>query len=114
MTQCLFCSIVSKQIPATILYEDDSVVAFRDIGPQAPVHFLVIPKRHLTTLNDLVVGDEHLIGHMVLTAQQLAAKEGISESGFRLAMNCNREGGQTVYHIHLHVLGGRGMSWPPG
>lgn len=114
MTECLFCKIATKQIPAQIVYEDESMLAFRDINPQAPTHLLVIPKRHVSTINDLVPADASLVGQMVLTAQRLAVKEGIGESGFRLTMNCNRDGGQTVYHIHLHLLGGRGMHWPPG
>jgi len=111
---CLFCKIGNGEIPANILHQDDQVVAFRDVNPQAPVHALVIPRRHITTLNDLEAGDGALLGHMMMTAQRLAVKEGIADSGFRLVMNCNREGGQTVWHIHLHLLGGRGMHWPPG
>lgn len=111
---CLFCRIAQQQIPATFVHEDDQVVAFRDISPRAPVHLLIIPKQHVTTINDLQPGDAALAGHMLLTAQKLAATEGIAESGYRLVMNCNREGGQTVYHIHLHLLGGRSMHWPPG
>ena len=111
---CLFCKIGNGEIPATILYEDDKVVAFRDVAPQAPVHALVIPRRHIGTLNELDEGDGALLGHMMTTAQRLAVKEGIADSGFRLVMNCNREGGQTVFHIHLHLLGGRSMHWPPG
>lgn len=114
MPDCLFCKIIQKQIPATIVYEDDMVLAFRDINPQAPVHLLVIPKQHVSTANELTVADQSLLGHMVLTAQHLAQTEGIAEKGYRLAMNCNADGGQTVYHVHLHVLGGRGMRWPPG
>lgn len=111
---CLFCKIAQQQIPAQIIHQDDHVVAFRDISPQAPVHALVIPRRHITTLNDIGPDDEGLLGHMVVTAQRIAAQDGIDESGFRLVMNCNREGGQTVYHIHMHILGGRAMHWPPG
>jgi histidine triad (HIT) family protein len=111
---CLFCKIAQQQIPATIIHQDDQVIAFRDISPQAPVHALVIPRRHITTLNDLQPADASLLGHMIITAQKVAAQDGIAESGFRLAMNCNKDGGQTVYHIHLHVLGGRAMHWPPG
>lgn len=111
---CLFCKIGNGAIPATILYEDDRVIAFRDVGPQAPVHALVIPRRHISTLNELEEGDGALLGHMMVTAQRLAVQEGIADSGFRLVMNCNREGGQTVFHIHLHLLGGRSMHWPPG
>jgi histidine triad (HIT) family protein len=111
---CLFCKIAQQQIPAKIIHEDEHVVAFRDISPQAPVHALVIPKRHITTLNDIDPTDAGLLGHMVITAQQIAAQDGIDETGFRLVMNCNRDGGQTVYHIHMHILGGRSMHWPPG
>lgn len=114
MSDCLFCKIASQKIPASIVYEDASILAFRDISPQAPTHILIIPKQHITTLNDLGTEDVPLLGHMVLTAQKLAQMEGIAESGFRLTMNCNRDGGQTVYHIHLHLLGGRAMHWPPG
>jgi len=114
MTDCLFCKIAAKQIPATVVYEDDDVIAFRDIAPQAPVHILTIPKRHVTTLNDATPADAGLLGKLILTAQGLAQKEGIAESGYRVAMNCNRDGGQTVFHIHLHLLGGRAMHWPPG
>lgn len=114
MPDCLFCNIVQKQIPANIVYDDEAMLAFRDVNPQAPVHLLVIPKQHVRTVNDLVAADEVLLGRMVLTAQRLAQAEGIAESGYRLVMNCNSDGGQTVYHIHLHVLGGRGMHWPPG
>lgn len=110
----LFMKIINKEIPADIIYEDDEVLAFRDISPQAPVHFLVIPKMPIATLNDIQPDQAGLIGKMVLTAQQLARDEGIAESGYRLVMNCNEDGGQTVFHIHLHVLGGRGMVWPPG
>lgn len=114
MTDCLFCKIVAQQIPAKIIFEDETVIAFRDINPQAPVHVLVIPKQHLSTLNELQEEHASLAGHMILSAQRLAKTEGIADSGYRLVMNCNNDGGQTVYHIHLHLLGGRGMHWPPG
>jgi histidine triad (HIT) family protein len=114
MPDCLFCKIAQQHIPASIVYDDDEMLAFRDINPQAPVHLLVIPKQHVSTTNELTIADEALLGRMVLTAQRLAQAEGIAESGYRLVMNCNSDGGQTVYHIHLHVLGGRGMHWPPG
>jgi histidine triad (HIT) family protein len=107
---CLFCKIANKQIPADLLYEDDLLVAFRDISPQAPTHVLVIPKLHIGTLNDLTEDNQSLIGKMVMTGQSLAKELGISESGFRLVMNCNEEGGQTVFHIHLHILGGRQLA----
>ncbi|TBW09936.1 histidine triad nucleotide-binding protein [Azotobacter chroococcum subsp. isscasi] len=110
---CLFCKIAAGEIPARKLYEDDQVVAFHDIGPQAPVHFLVIPKQHIATLNDLSEEDRLLAGHMLFTAQRLARELGCEE-GFRVVMNCNEQGGQTVYHIHMHVLGQRQMHWPPG
>lgn len=111
---CLFCKIAEKQIPANLVHEDDRVVAFRDVNPQAPTHILVIPRRHIATTNDLSAADNELVGHMVTTAQRIAAAEGIADSGFRLALNCNADGGQSVYHIHLHLLGGRRMHWPPG
>ncbi|MBD7975879.1 histidine triad nucleotide-binding protein [Serpens gallinarum] len=111
--ECLFCKIITGEIPARILYEDDQVVAFHDVNPQAPVHFLVIPKRHIATLDDLADNDTTLAGHILLTAQRLAAQQGCSQ-GFRVVMNCNEHGGQTVSHIHMHVLGQRQMHWPPG
>ena len=110
---CLFCKIVNGDIPARKLYEDDQVVAFHDIAPQAPVQFLVIPKKHIATLNDMDEDDRALLGHIVYTAQRLAREQGCAE-GFRVVMNCNEQGGQTVYHIHMHVLGQRQMHWPPG
>ena len=111
---CLFCSIAAHTIPADIVYEDDKVVAFRDITPQAPTHILIIPRKHIATLNAIEEADCALLGHMALTAKTLAAQEGFAEQGYRLVMNCNDDGGQTVFHIHMHLLGGRGMSWPPG
>lgn len=111
---CLFCKIIAGEIPSTILFEDEHVIAFRDIQPQAPTHCLIIPRQHIATLNDLTMEDTCLVGHMVQTAKILAAKEGISEKGYRLVFNVNEGGGQAVYHIHLHLLGGRAMHWPPG
>ena len=111
---CLFCKIVAGDIPAHKLYEDDQVIAFNDITPQAPVHFLVIPKKHIATLHDLNEEDDKaLAGHILFTAQRLAEEQGCQE-GFLVVMNCNDLGGQTVYHIHMHVLGQRQMHWPPG
>jgi histidine triad (HIT) family protein len=110
---CLFCKIVAGEIPARKLYEDDRIIAFHDIDPKAPVHFLVIPKKHISTLNDLSEADTALAGHILITAQRLAKEQGCDE-GFRVVMNCNELGGQTVYHIHMHVLGQRQMAWPPG
>jgi len=114
MSDCIFCKIVSGDIPANIVYQDDDVLAFRDLGPQAPVHVLVIPKRHISTINDLQPEDAELIGKMYLAARLIAKQEGMDESGYRCVMNCNADGGQTVNHIHLHVLGKRQMVWPPG
>lgn len=101
---CLFCKIATKTIPADIIFEDDKVVAFEDITPQAPVHVLIIPRVHIATINDL--NDASLAGYLLLTAKTLAVQLGVSESGYRLIMNCNEDGGQTVFHIHLHILGG--------
>ena len=97
-----------------IVYEDDQVIAFRDINPQAPKHLLIIPRKHIATLNDVEQEDQALLGHIMLTAQKIAELEGDLEDGYRVVMNCNRNGGQSVYHIHLHYLGGRQMGWPPG
>ena len=110
---CLFCKIVAGEIPARKLYEDEHVLAFHDIAPQAPLHFLVIPKKHISTLNDLTEEDTALAGHILFTAQRLANEQGC-EAGFRVVMNCNEMGGQTVYHIHMHVMAKRQMTWPPG
>jgi histidine triad (HIT) family protein len=111
---CLFCKIVEKKIPSKILYEDDLCLAFEDINPQAPVHVLVIPKRHFSTALELKEEDRNLAGHLFLIANRIAKEKGIAEKGFRLVLNCNREAGQTIFHLHLHVLGGRPMHWPPG
>ncbi len=111
---CLFCKIVDQTIAADLVYEDERVVAFRDTSPQAPTHLLIIPIRHISTLNDLDEADESLIGHMAVVAKEVAAKEGIAEDGYRLIFNCNAHGGQTVFHIHMHLVGGRQMTWPPG
>lgn len=114
MSDCLFCKMVNGDIEPDVVYEDDQVMAFRDINPQAPLHVLVVPKRHIATLNDLHAGDESLVGRMFLAAQQVAADAQVQERGYRTVMNCNPEAGQSVFHIHLHVLGGRPMAWPPG
>lgn len=114
MTDCLFCKIVAGAIAADKVYEDKEVLAFRDINPQAPVHILIIPKRHIATVNELRSADAALIGGLYLTAKQVAADLGIAESGYRTLINCNKDGGQDVFHIHLHLLGGRRMHWPPG
>jgi histidine triad (HIT) family protein len=114
MDDCLFCKMVSRDIEPDVVYEDEDVLAFRDIGPQAPVHILVIPKRHISTLNDLQAGDAELVGKLTLAAARIAEQEGIAQSGYRTLINANEHGGQTVFHIHLHLLGGRHMGWPPG
>ncbi len=111
---CLFCKIASGEIPAKLVYSDDLVVAFDDINPQAPQHKLIIPRKHIATLNDLAVEDNALIGHMFQTAKKLAHDLKLADDGYRVVMNCNRGGGQMVYHIHAHLLGGRQMTWPPG
>jgi histidine triad (HIT) family protein len=114
MDDCLFCRIASGQIPASIVREDDELVAFNDINPQAPLHALIIPRRHIPTLNDLGTSDEGLIGHMLRFAAAIAAEKGYAARGYRTVFNCNREAGQSVFHIHLHLLAGRGLGWPPG
>ena len=111
---CLFCRIVAGEIPASKVYEDERLFAFNDINPQAPMHVLVVPKRHVATLNDLVAEDDALVGAMVRTAAAIAKEKGYDGPGFRTVFNCNAQAGQTVFHLHLHVLGGRPLSWPPG
>jgi len=112
MTDCLFCKMVAGDIKPDVVFENEDLLAFRDISPQAPVHILIVPKRHIATLNDL--DDGRLAGQLVLTAVKLAEQEGLADDGYRTLFNCNRHGGQAVYHLHLHLLGGRQMSWPPG
>ncbi|MFZ5593213.1 MAG: histidine triad nucleotide-binding protein [Pseudomonadota bacterium] len=114
MPTCLFCKMASGEIKPDIVYENDRVLAFNDINPQAPTHVLVVPKRHITTLNDLQESDAALVGEMFLAARDVAIQTGIADSGYRTVMNCNADAGQSVWHIHLHVLGGRRMNWPPG
>ena len=114
MTDCLFCRIASGEIPASIVYQDERLVAFRDINPQAPVHVLLIPRRHIGTLSDLSPADDGIVGEMVRRAAAIAGELGVSERGYRTVFNCNADAGQTVFHIHLHLLGGRKMAWPPG
>ncbi len=110
---CLFCKILDKEIPAEVIYEDDLAIAFRDINPQAPFHALVIPRRHIHSLNELQPEDREIVGHLVMVASKLAEEHGFADDGYRTLFNCNSHGGQTVYHIHLHVLGGKPMGWPP-
>jgi histidine triad (HIT) family protein len=114
MSDCLFCKIIAGQIPGAIVYQDEELVAFKDINPQAPLHVLLVPRRHIETLNDLVVGDDALVGSMLRRAAALATEGGYADRGYRTVFNCNREAGQTVFHIHLHLLAGRGLTWPPG
>jgi histidine triad (HIT) family protein len=114
VSDCLFCKIIADQIPASIVYQDDRLIAFKDINPQAPMHLLIVPRRHISTLNDLTTQDDGLVGEMVRRAAALAAENGHAERGYRTVFNCNADAGQTVFHIHLHVLGGRKLGWPPG
>jgi histidine triad (HIT) family protein len=114
MTDCLFCKIIEGQIPASLVHSDDRLVAFNDINPQAPTHVLIVPRRHIETLNDLTAGDDGLVGEMVRRAAALARERGFHSGGYRTVFNCNREAGQSVFHIHLHLLGGRRLTWPPG
>ncbi|QLH42724.1 MAG: histidine triad nucleotide-binding protein [Coxiellaceae bacterium] len=114
MTDCIFCKIANGEQPATIVYQDDQVVAFDDLYPKAPFHKLIIPRKHINTLNDANENDTKLLGHMMLVAQKMAMQLGIAEPGYRVLMNCNKGGGQVIYHLHLHLLGGRVMNWPPG
>ncbi len=114
MADCLFCRIIAGEIPATFVHQDEHVVAIRDINPQAPLHVLVIPRRHIATLNDLEAADEGLMGRVVRSAARIATEHGHAEGGYRTVFNCNRLAGQTVFHIHLHLLAGRALAWPPG
>jgi histidine triad (HIT) family protein len=114
MDNCIFCKIAAGEIPADIVYEDETVVAFRDLNPQAPTHILVIPRKHVATLNDVGADDERLVGRMYGAVREIAVAQGIDEPGYRTVINCNDAGGQVVFHVHLHLLGGRRMRWPPG
>ena len=110
----LFTKIINREIEADIVYEDNEIIAFNDINPQAPIHILIVPKKEIRTLNDLEEGDQEIIGKIFLTAKKLAKKLNIDKTGYRTVFNCNEDGGQTVFHIHLHLLGGRQLLWPPG
>lgn len=114
MSEELFLKIIEREIPADIVYETDEVLAFRDINPAAPVHVLIIPKVHIRTMNDIQSGQEALIGKLFTAARLIAAQEGLSDNGYRVVMNCGEQAGQSVFHIHLHLLGGRDLHWPPG
>ena len=114
MADCLFCRIVAGEIPATLIHQDEGVVAFADIRPQAPLHVLIVPRRHVATLNDLTEADDALVGRMLRTAAAIAQAHGYADRGYRTVFNCNGDAGQTVFHLHLHLLAGRGLGWPPG
>ncbi len=114
MSDCLFCKILEGKVPASIVYEDENVLAFEDVNPQAPMHVLIIPRKHISTVNDLQDDDAIIIGQLYLAAKTIAGDKGVAEEGYRLVMNCNEQAGQTVFHVHLHVLAGRNMTWPPG
>lgn len=114
VSETIFRKIINREIPADIVFENERILAFRDINPQAPVHVLIIPKNPIPTVNDIAPEDANLVGELFIVARQIAAEEGIDESGYRTVFNCNRDGGQEVYHLHLHLLGGRAMQWPPG
>jgi histidine triad (HIT) family protein len=111
---CLFCKIIEGHVPGALVYQDERVVAVKDINPQAPMHVLIVPRRHIATLNDLTTEDDGLVGEMIRRGAAIAAEHGHGERGYRTVFNCNAGAGQTVFHIHLHVLGGRPFSWPPG
>ena len=113
MSDCLFCKIVEKKIPADVVFEDERAIAFRDINAAAPTHVLVIPRRHISTVDDVQESDEAEMGHLFRVASKVAAQEGLGERGFRTVMNCKADGGQSVFHVHLHVLGGKALGWPP-
>ena len=114
MPDCLFCRIIDREVGASIVYEDERVVAFNDINPQGPTHVLIVPRRHIATLNDLSPDDDQLVGEVVRRAAAIAKERGLANGGFRTVFNTNRDAGQAVFHIHLHLIGGRPMHWPPG
>ncbi len=113
MADTIFTKILNKEIPAEVLYEDDTALAFKDINPQSPLHFLVIPKKPIATINDITEDDREIVGHLSYVAAKVVAEHGLADQGYRTVMNCNEFGGQTVYHIHLHVLAGKPLGWPP-
>lgn len=114
MSECLFCKIASGEVPAKLAFDDDRVVAFEDINPQAPVHIVIIPRKHIPTILDLSHEDQELVGYMYMVANQIATEKSLAEDGFRLVTNCKESAGQTVLHLHIHLLGGRDFLWPPG
>ena len=113
-SSCIFCRIIAGEHPGKLVFSDDSVVVLEDIAPQAPFHYLIIPRRHIPTVNDLTEEDASLVGHVTLVSGRIAREQGFAESGFRLVVNCNHDGGQTVWHLHYHLLAGRHLHWPPG
>ncbi len=113
-SNCLFCKVLAGDIPADIIYESETAVGFRDINPQAPTHVLIIPRKHIATINDIADEDQSIVGSLYSAAREIAASEGLTDEGYRAVMNCNEAAGQTVFHIHLHLLGGRPLGWPPG
>lgn len=113
-SNCLFCKILSGDIPADIVYESETAIGFRDINPQAPTHVLIIPRKHIATINDIADEDQSIVGSLYSAAREIAALDGLTDEGYRAVMNCNEAAGQTVFHIHLHLLGGRPLAWPPG
>jgi histidine triad (HIT) family protein len=114
MAECIFCRIAAGEVPSTMVHEDEEIVAFRDLSPQAPTHILIIPRKHVPSVTDLEAGEDAVTGRLVRVAGEIAAKEGISEPGYRLVVNCGKDAGQAVGHLHVHLLGGRRMGWPPG
>ncbi len=114
MENCIFCKIVNKEIPSELIFEDDQIIAFNDINPQAPVHILIIPKEHFVSLNDIPEEKKDVLNHILLRARQIARNIGIDEQGYRIVLNTGRDSGQEVFHIHFHLFGGRRMTWPPG
>jgi histidine triad (HIT) family protein len=114
MEDCIFCKIIKKEIPASIVFEDEKMICFNDINPQAPTHILLIPREHFASLNDIPEEKKNILSHLLLKARQIAEEKGIAEKGYRIVLNTERDSGQEVFHIHLHLLGGRRMHWPPG
>jgi histidine triad (HIT) family protein len=113
-SNCLFCKVLAGDIPADIIYESETAIGIRDINPQAPTHVLIIPRKHIATINEIVDEDQSIVGSLYSAAREIAASEGLTDEGYRAVMNCNEAAGQTVFHIHLHLLGGRPLGWPPG
>ena len=114
MEDCIFCKIINKEIPASIVFEDEKMIAFNDINPQAPIHILLIPREHFASINDIPEEKNSILSHLLLKARQIAQEKGIAEKGYRIVLNTEKDSGQEVFHIHLHLLGGRRMNWPPG